>query len=139
MRVGVGFDTRKPVHLVPAGKTGRILMPITPHGRPAGEQWRGEPGVAFACRTGSRPAVRGRATPCRRTVPKTGAPRRIPSHYFILPEAADASGPALLPQTVRSADRAAPRHALQSLPHHLNITQRFWSNFPIMSDSAFPG
>src|SRR5690554_3751153 len=66
-----------PVHVVPGPRTARILLPITPHGRPAGEQWRGEPGVVFACRTGSSPAVRGRATPCRRTVPKTGAPRRF--------------------------------------------------------------
>jgi len=36
-------------------------LSIIPHGRPAGEQWWGGPGVVFACRTGSETAVRGRA------------------------------------------------------------------------------
>ena len=32
---------------------------ITPHGRPAGEQWRGGPGGGFASPTGSSLAARG--------------------------------------------------------------------------------
>src|SRR5690606_18044930 len=88
-----------PDKLVPIPPGRLHTLPITPHGRPAGEQWRGEPGVVFACRTGSSPAVRGRATPCRRTVPKTGAPGRFPSHYFTLPEAKAVSGSVRLSTT----------------------------------------
>src|SRR5690554_539412 len=73
-------------------------MPITLHGRPAGEQWRGEPGVVFACRTGSSLAVRGRATPCRRTVPKTGAPRRFRLTILLYQRRKPSRGPSVYRQ-----------------------------------------
>src|SRR5690554_961338 len=87
-----------PVHLVPGPLNARILLPITPHGRPAGEQWRGEPGVVFACRTGSSPAVWGRAIPVPPYSSKNRRPEAVSSHYFTLPEAKPASGSAHLPQ-----------------------------------------
>jgi hypothetical protein len=52
---GGGGHIHKPIHLIPRPETVRILFPITPHGRPAGEQWRGEPGGGFASPTGSSP------------------------------------------------------------------------------------
>ena len=50
--------------LIPAPKTSRILSPITPHRRPAGEQWWGGPGgdFAFSHRLHASVAT-GRATP----------------------------------------------------------------------------
>ena len=44
--------------LIPAPPNLPHTMPITPHGRPAGEQWRGGPGGGFASSTGSKSWLR---------------------------------------------------------------------------------
>src|SRR5690606_802036 len=91
------------IHLLPVPQTSRIMEPITPHGRPAGEQWWGVPGGSSSLpQVPVRPCGDERS-PCRRTVPKTGAPRRFPSHYFELPEAKPASGPAPVVTTAMQA------------------------------------
>ncbi|MDP2780466.1 hypothetical protein, partial [Devosia sp.] len=81
------------------------------HGRPAGEQWWGEPGVVFACRTGSTPAVWGRAIPVPPYSSKNRRPEAVPSHYKIIPEAAAASGPVRFRETRNQA--ALPRAGLR--------------------------
>ena len=50
--------TAPSIPLIPARSPRAILLPITPHGRPAGEQWWGGPGGGFASSTGSKSALR---------------------------------------------------------------------------------
>jgi hypothetical protein len=54
-----GYSSFQP-KLIPAPKSSRILHAITPHGRPAGERWWGEPGGGFASPTGPSAAPSGR-------------------------------------------------------------------------------
>ena len=102
-RKGEGVDCQFVAHrltpLIPTPPNLSHTPPITPHGRPAGEQWRGEPGGGFASPTGSRPAAPWRATTgrqCNGSVPKTGTPRRQSSHYIQNSEAKAVSGSAYL-------------------------------------------
>lgn len=83
-----------------------------PARRSAGEQWPGEPGGAFACPTGSKPAATGRAIPRRRTVPKTGTPRRSASQLNF-PEAQSASGSVTNLLNRKPKGRPALRRALR--------------------------
>ena len=80
--------------LIPLPKSHAILLCITPRGRPAGEQWRGEPGAGFASRAGSSSGRTWRASMARDQpeLSQKPAPRGGCRLVFIYSEAASASG-----------------------------------------------
>jgi hypothetical protein len=67
--------------------------PITPHGRPAGEQWRGEPGGGFASPTGSKFRLRQGERPLEPDSSKNRRPGTVFVSYSINHEAKPSRGP----------------------------------------------